>query len=119
MRLRPGVVCLLAHLLEQQEFLLAASLADEHLFVAGLSAEHVAHDPAREVPIGSTVTAIASSTEPCTPWSGSRIQYQPATHDYVARCSAEGKTSREIKGCLARYVGRDLYRLLENPTTAA
>ena len=40
----------------------------------------------------------------------SRIQYQPATRDYLARRSAEGKTSREIKRCLARYVARDLYR---------
>ncbi len=45
----------------------------------------------------------------------SRIQYQPATRDYVARRTAEGKTGREIKRCLARYVARDLYRLLENP----
>jgi len=49
----------------------------------------------------------------------SRIQYQPATRDYVARRTAEGKTSREIKRCLARYVARDLYRLLENTATAA
>ncbi len=48
-----------------------------------------------------------------------RIQYQPATRDYVARRTAEGKTSREIKRCLARYVARDLYRQLENgPVTA-
>jgi hypothetical protein len=37
----------------------------------------------------------------------SRIQYQPATRDYVARRTAEGKTGREIKRCLARYVARD------------
>ncbi len=49
----------------------------------------------------------------------SRIQYQPATRDYVARRTAEGKTGREIKRCLARYVARDLYRLLENGPTAA
>ena len=49
----------------------------------------------------------------------SRIQYQQATRDYVARRTAEGKTSREIKRCLARYVARDLYRLLENGATAA
>src|SRR6186713_435428 len=48
-----------------------------------------------------------------------RIQYQPATRDYVARRTAEGKTSREIKRCLARYVARDLYRLLENGAAAA
>jgi hypothetical protein len=49
----------------------------------------------------------------------SRIQYQQATRDYVARRTAEGKTSREIKRCLARYVARDLYRLLENGAAAA
>jgi len=38
---------------------------------------------------------------------------QQATRDYVARRTAEGKTGREIKRCLARYVARDLYRLLE------
>ena len=30
-----------------------------------------------------------------------------------ARRTTEGKTSREIKRCLARYVARDLYRLLK------
>lgn len=49
----------------------------------------------------------------------SRIQYQQATRDYVARLTAEGNTSREIKRCLARYVARDLYRLLESEATAA
>jgi transposase len=48
-----------------------------------------------------------------------RIQYQPVTRDYVARRTAEGKTSREIKRCLARYVARDLYRLLESGAATA
>src|SRR3954464_5943989 len=48
-----------------------------------------------------------------------RIQYQQTTRDYIARRTAEGKTSREIKRCLARYVARDLYRLLENGPAAA
>jgi Transposase IS116/IS110/IS902 family len=48
-----------------------------------------------------------------------RIQYQPATRDYVARRTAEGKTSREIKRCLTRYVARDLYRLLDNGASTA
>ncbi|WP_323379766.1 IS110 family transposase [Streptomyces alkaliphilus] len=42
-----------------------------------------------------------------------RICYDDATRDYVARRTAEGKTSREIKRCLKRYVARDLYRHLE------
>src|SRR5690606_22633310 len=43
----------------------------------------------------------------------SRIRYDEATRDYVARRTREGKTSREIKRCLKRYIARDLYRLLE------
>jgi hypothetical protein len=48
-----------------------------------------------------------------------RIQYQPDTREYVARRTAEGKTSREIKRWLARYVARDLYRLLESAAKTA
>jgi transposase len=48
-----------------------------------------------------------------------RIQYQQPTRDYIARRNTEGKTSREIKRCLARYVARDLYRLLESGAEAA
>jgi transposase len=44
----------------------------------------------------------------------SRTQYHTPTRDYVARRTAEGKTSREIKRCLSRYIARDLYRLLES-----
>ena len=44
----------------------------------------------------------------------SRIRYDEATRDYVARRTTEGKTSREIKRCLKRYIARDLYRLLEH-----
>ena len=49
----------------------------------------------------------------------SRIRYDQLTRDYVARRTSEGKTTREIKRCLKRYIARDLYRLLENrPITA-
>ncbi len=49
----------------------------------------------------------------------SRIRYDQATRDYVARRTGEGKTTREIKRCLKRYIARDLYRLLEHrPMTA-
>ena len=43
----------------------------------------------------------------------SRIRYDPATRAYVARRTTEGKTNREIKRCLKRYIARDLYRQLE------
>jgi transposase len=45
-----------------------------------------------------------------------RIRYHQPTRDYVERRTSEGKTSREIKRCLKRYIARDLYRLLEHPT---
>jgi transposase len=43
-----------------------------------------------------------------------RIRYDQATRDYVARRTTEGKTTREIKRCLKRYIARDLYRQLEH-----
>lgn len=45
----------------------------------------------------------------------SRLRYDPATRAYAERRRAEGKTDREIKRCLKRYIARDLYKLLEHP----
>ena len=45
----------------------------------------------------------------------SRQRYDQATKDYTERRTSEGKTPREIKRCLKRYIARDLYRLLQNP----
>jgi len=45
----------------------------------------------------------------------SRLQYDPATKAYANRRTIEGKTPREIRRCLKRYIARDLFRLLENP----
>ena len=42
-----------------------------------------------------------------------RLRYDPATRAYAARRRAQGKTNREIRRCLVRYVARQLYRLLE------
>jgi transposase len=43
----------------------------------------------------------------------SRLKHDAATRGYAARRAAEGKTPREIKRCLKRYVARRLYRILE------
>lgn len=48
-----------------------------------------------------------------------RQRYDQRTKDYTARRTTEGKTPREIKRCLKRYIARDLYRLLENPPLPA
>jgi hypothetical protein len=42
-----------------------------------------------------------------------RLRTDPATRAYATRRRAQGKTNREIKRCLVRYVARQLYRLLE------
>ena len=41
-----------------------------------------------------------------------RCRYHQETRDYVARRCAEGKTHREIRRCLKRYLARQLFRFL-------
>ncbi|WP_318241602.1 IS110 family RNA-guided transposase [Cellulomonas avistercoris] len=49
----------------------------------------------------------------------SRTRYDQRTRDYIERRRHEGKTDREIRRCLKRYIARDLFRQLEHrPTTA-
>jgi transposase len=54
--------------------------------------------------------------------ANTRIRSDPATQAYVARRTAEGKSTREIRRCLKRYIARQLYRGLTaamTPTIAA
>ena len=46
-----------------------------------------------------------------------RLRLDPATRAYAERRRHEGKTDREIKRCLKRYIARQLYRQLETPPT--
>lgn len=41
-----------------------------------------------------------------------RIRICPRTRAYLSRRTAEGKTPREIRRCLKRYIARQLYRTL-------
>jgi transposase len=41
-----------------------------------------------------------------------RMRSCPRTQAYVARRTAQGKTPREIRRCLKRYIARELYRQL-------
>jgi transposase len=43
----------------------------------------------------------------------SRMTHHAPTRAWVARRTAEGKTPREIKRCLKRYLARRLFKLLE------
>jgi transposase len=49
----------------------------------------------------------------------SRLQRDERTRAYADRRRTEGKTDREIKRCLKRYIGRQLYRHLEAGPIAA
>ncbi len=43
----------------------------------------------------------------------SRSRFDPATREYIARRTAEGKSRREIRRCLKRYLARRLFKLLQ------
>jgi transposase len=45
-----------------------------------------------------------------------RMRHDPTTRAYIERRRAQNKTDREIRRCLKRYLARQLYRLLENPS---
>ena len=49
----------------------------------------------------------------------SRLQHDPDTRAYAETRRAQGKTDREIKRCLKRYIARQLFRQLENPPSSA
>ena len=44
-----------------------------------------------------------------------RTRTCPRTRAYIAKRTTQGKTTREARRCLKRYIARHLYRLLENP----
>ncbi len=44
----------------------------------------------------------------------SRTRYDQRTRDYIDRRRTQGKTDREIRRCLKRYIARDLFRQLEH-----
>ena len=46
-----------------------------------------------------------------------RMRVDPETQAYTERRRAEGKSDREIKRCLKRYITRQLFRQLENQQT--
>jgi transposase len=48
-----------------------------------------------------------------------RLRHDERTRAYADRRRTEGKTDREIKRCLKRYIARELYRRLETPLQAA
>jgi transposase len=47
----------------------------------------------------------------------SRLRYHPPTIAYATRRTADGKTTREIRRCIKRYLARAIYRLMEAAST--
>lgn len=47
-----------------------------------------------------------------------RMRMDPTTRGYVERRSSEGRTSKEIRRCLKRYLARQLFRYLANAFSA-
>ena len=46
-----------------------------------------------------------------------RMSFDPDTRNYIERRTAQGKTKREIRRCLKRYVSRSVYRQLQTCIT--
>jgi transposase len=49
----------------------------------------------------------------------SRLRHDHDTRAYADRRRAQGKTDRDIKRCLKRYIARQPYRQLESAAAAA
>jgi transposase len=45
-----------------------------------------------------------------------RLRYHQPTKDYMARRLAQGKTKKEVIRCLKRYVAREVFAVLHQPT---
>ena len=49
----------------------------------------------------------------------SRMAHDPASRAYLERRRAQGRSPREVRRCLVRYIARQLYRRLEGSATLA
>lgn len=47
----------------------------------------------------------------------SRLRWDTRTQAYMQRRLTEGRSRREIIRCLKRYVAREVFNLITNPTT--
>lgn len=45
-----------------------------------------------------------------------RMRQHPPTQAYIERRRAQGKTARDIRRCVKRYIARELFQLLEHPS---
>jgi len=47
-----------------------------------------------------------------------RIAHDPRTRAYMAKRKADGKSTRDARRCIKRYIARRVYRLLEHPPSS-
>jgi hypothetical protein len=73
--------------------------------------QHAVRDRPRLVP---TDSVTGSSTAALHVIAVSRMRSHPPTLAYLQRRRTEGKTDREIRRCIKRYLARHLYRALNN-----
>jgi hypothetical protein len=64
--------------------------------------------------IGSTDPGTASPDRALHTIVVARLRDDPDTRAYAARRAAQGKSPREIRRCLKRFVARQLFKLLES-----
>ena len=72
------------------------------------------HPAAEPCATGLTAAATTSSTGHCPASPKTRMIHCPRTRDYVPPPQL-GKTDREIRRCLRRYIARELYRTPSTP----
>ena len=44
------------------------------------------------------------------------MTHDPETRAYIAKRTADGRTTREIRRCVKRYLARRIYRILNSAT---
>jgi hypothetical protein len=62
------------------------------------------------------VRSVAGDHRRAGAWA--RIRNCPRTRAYIDRRTTEGKTPREIRRCLKRYIARELYKHLTHAMTS-
>src|SRR5438132_1148086 len=92
---------------------LAATAADLETLITGIVDDMAPGLVAAEPGLGALSAAqiLLSYSHP------GRIRSHPATLAYIQRRRAEGKTDKEIRRCLKRYLARHMYRTLNTQIT--
>ena len=74
----------------------------------------------RAATLSDIALIVAATAKPTPPFCVVivRLRGHPPTLDYIKRRTAEGKSKAEIIRCLVRYVAREIFGYLCNPSRA-